>query len=191
MSHFFIPGKVIGTFTTKSGKIAEVRYPQWETLSELLKYINTLSAEDTFITFSGEQLTHKEEAEYLASVFVQMDLGHGVWTQCYINNELVGVCEVSRANEQRERTKHVAKFGLTIKKEFRQDGIGFNLAHLTIENAKEHVQDLRIIFLLCFAENQAALKLYHKLGFKEVGRIPKMLYRKGEYSDEIEMIKEI
>lgn len=53
----FQPGKIVKTFTSKSGKKIVIRYPQWKDLNQLTEYINKLSAEDTFTTFSGEKIT--------------------------------------------------------------------------------------------------------------------------------------
>ena len=40
-----------------------IRYPKWEDLEELTRYINKLSSEDTFVTFSGEEIKKEEEAK--------------------------------------------------------------------------------------------------------------------------------
>jgi hypothetical protein len=47
----FIPGKVIKTFITKKDTEVTIRYPKWEDLDEMTRYINEISKEDTFVTF--------------------------------------------------------------------------------------------------------------------------------------------
>src|SRR5258708_23622579 len=183
----FNPGKVIKEFTTKSGKPAIIRYPTWQDVADLLKHINTVSKEDTFITFSGEQETLESEAKYLASEFVDMETGKAVKLFCYVDGIFDGVCDIHQNQGKKERGKHVATFGLVVGRDFRGDGIGFALSQATIAEAKMAIQGLRLIYLDCFANNIAALTLYAKLGFTEAGRIPQGLLYKGEYVDEVHM----
>jgi RimJ/RimL family protein N-acetyltransferase len=183
----FTPGKLIYTFTTKNGHQAELKYPSWDVLPQLLDYINALSAEDTFVRFSGEEISFRDEAKYLSSVFVNMEMKEAVFLYCFIEGKLVGLCQVSKIPGLKERGKHVALFGLSVAKEHRGDGIGYELSKATIEHAKEQLEGLRLITLTCFATNTPALALYEKLGFKEVGRMPEYLLHKGEYIDEVQM----
>jgi RimJ/RimL family protein N-acetyltransferase len=184
----FIPGKVLKTFTTKSGRTATLQYPQWEMLSQLLDYINTLSKENTFIRFSGEEITLTEEAKYLASIHVEMELQQKVYVYCTVDGQLVGVCEVGKIAELKERGKHMARLGITVAKDFRGEGIGEELAKTTIEEAQRQIEGIRTIILECFAINTVALNLYRKLGFTEVGRIPGYLKHNEEYVDEVQMV---
>jgi len=50
---------------------------------------------------------------------------------------------------------------------------------------------LKILTLTVFATNKIAIHVYKKVGFKEVGRIPKAIYRNEKYIDRIIMVKEI
>ena len=52
----FMPGQIVKKFFSKKGKEMIIRYPKWEDLEEFTLYINKLSYEDTFITFSGEEI---------------------------------------------------------------------------------------------------------------------------------------
>jgi RimJ/RimL family protein N-acetyltransferase len=162
-------------------------YPKWEQLPQLLDYINTLSAENTFILFSGEQISLHDEAQYLASIFVSMELKQKVYVYCEVGNQLVAVCEVGKVPELKARGQHVAKFGITVAKEFRGEGIGYELASTAIEQAKITLDGLKLIKLECFATNTAAINLYQKLGFVEVGRLPGFLKHGDQYIDEVQM----
>ena len=46
-----------------------------------------------------------------------------------------------------------------------------------------------MIILDVYEKNLPALNLYKRMGFKEVGRIPKAVYWKGEYIDDIKMAR--
>jgi RimJ/RimL family protein N-acetyltransferase len=191
VSTFFIPGKVSKEFQTKTGKSATIRNPDWTDLSKLLTYINELSQEDTFIRLAGEEITRKHEIEYLASVFSKMELKDAVYQYACVGDELVGTCEVHKMPELRSRGEHAAGFGLSIAQKYRGEGIGYELSKITIEEATKRIPGLKIIILDCFSSNTPALKLYEKLGFKVVGRVPKMLYRQGKYDDQVQMSLEL
>lgn len=185
------PGKIVKTFTTKKGKQAVIRYPKWEDLDLLLEYINTLSKEDTFINFSGEELSKKEEAEFLARLFVDIEMVDRVILCCFIDDQLVGSCDIERDKGGRKRSRHVGIFGISITKEYRGEGIGYELAKATIEEARERISELKLIILDVFNANQIAQVLYEKLGFQKAGQIPKAVLYQKEYLDEVKMYLEL
>jgi RimJ/RimL family protein N-acetyltransferase len=184
---YFHPGKIVKEFTTKKGHTAQLIYPKWELVDQVMDYINTLSAEDTFVSFSGEEMTLKDEAEFLAHTFVSMELGEAQFLFCIVDGKFAGICGIEQMKELRKRSKHVGSFGLSIAKEFRGEGLGYELAYATIVEATKQMRDLKIVVLSCFSSNVAALALYKKLGFEETGRKPKSLHYKGEYIDEVQM----
>ena len=68
----------------------------------------------------------------------------------------------------REKTRHRAEFGISVRKEYWRLGIGSALTAACIACAKEagYLQmELEVV-----AENQAAVSLYLKHGFVEYGR---------------------
>jgi RimJ/RimL family protein N-acetyltransferase len=184
----FIPGTLIKTFLTKDGKEAQLIYPKWELLDQLLKYINTLSAENTYIRFSGESISLKDEAKYLASVFFSMELKEKMYLYCLVEGELVGVCEVGKIPELKHRGTHMARLGISVAQPYRGQGIGEELAKTTIAEAQRTLEGLRTVILECFSINTTALALYKKLGFIEVGRIPGYLKHDEAYIDEVQMV---
>ncbi len=188
---YFLPGKVVKEVSTKKGRTAQLIYPRWELVDQAHRYINELSAEDTFISFSGEELSLKDEAQFLASIFVKMEMREAVFLFCVVDEKLVGICGVEQVTELRLRSKHIGSFGLSIGKEYRGEGLGYELAKTTIEEAGKNIQDLQLILLKCFANNPPALALYKKLGFVQTGQTPSALFYKGEYVDEVEMVKKL
>ena len=184
------PGKVVTTFTTKTGQTATIRYVKADDVQDLLDFINIFSPEDRFTRFAGEQLTFEEEKAYVESELQKMAEGDAVKLFCYVNDKLAGVCDVHRNVSALTRKRHMGIFGLIIGKEFRGQGIGEYLSRTTISEGVNNIPGLSMIQLECFASNEAALTLYKKIGFREVGRMPKALLRKGEYDDEVIMVKE-
>jgi len=100
-----------------------------------------------------------------------------------VSCELVGGATI----EPREgKASHVGYFGIFMKKEFRNLGIGTRLTRKIIELARE--KKFEIIQLYVFASNKQAIHVYKKLGFEEIGRIRRgVKLSDGTYTDYITM----
>ena len=179
------------TFQTKSGKEAQVRWMTRDDAQIMVDFINTVSAEDTFIQFAGETMSLEDEQRYVDSELELFGTEDAVKLLCFVEGELAGIADVHRNVKTRTRKLHVGVFGLIVGKEFRGIGIGEGLMQATIDEAVRTMPGLKQIYLECFANNEAALALYKKLGFKEAGRVPEGLYRQGQYIDEVVMVKQV
>ncbi|MNY39328.1 Spermidine N(1)-acetyltransferase [compost metagenome] len=71
-------------------------------------------------------------------------------------------------------------------KEWQSVGLGTALLEAAIDWART-ASELEILFLQVYAENEAGLSLYRKMGFVENGRIPNFFKQNGRYHDEITM----
>jgi len=76
-----------------------------------------------------------------------------------------------------------------VKNGYRRIGIATKLMEVLVREAKKH--GLKLIVLDVYENNYPARALYKKFGFKEVGRVPKAIFWKGEYVDEIRMALDI
>ncbi len=182
----FIPGVIVHEFITKYGEKAIIRFPQSSDVAAMTTYINTISLEDTYISLSGEQLSLQEEQTYLIDQFHKMEDGNAVLLLCIINGDLVGVCGINRNQTSRRRSQHIGIFGISLK-EYRNQGIGYELAKATVDQAKMNIDNLRIITLTVYKPNERAYHLYKKLGFIEYGVLPEGTRYKDGYIDEIQM----
>lgn len=189
----FVPGKVIKEFQTKKGHTAVLMYPKWESVADMLALINEISKEDTFLSVAGEEFSTKEEAEFMASLFVGMETGDKMYVQCWIDGKLAGGSSIFRKTEAKTRGEHIGQFGLLVAADFRDEGVGFELAKATMEEAIKNLAGLKVITLGCFADNPRALHLYEKLGFKEYGQVPNGIFRKRQNScvDEVLMAYQV
>lgn len=188
---YFLPGQIIQTVPLQDTIRAVVRYPKWEDLDQMVSYSNGLSQEDIYLTYSGETITREGEMYYLAEVFKGMEREDNIYLGCYVENTLIGSCTISRDLISRKRSYHVGVFGITIAKEFRSMGLGYSLAHITINQARKRIPGLKILTLNVYNENSIALRLYKKLGFREAGSIPSAVWYRGTYIDEIKMYKKL
>ena len=99
-------------------------------------------------------------------------------------NNIVGQCEIT--NTEWEAATHVGILGIIIRKEYRDKKIGEILIDLSLRESKKLNNKDKMI-LACFKNNERALHLYRKMGFKEVGVREKQFYMDGTYYDEVLM----
>ena len=101
------------------------------------------------------------------------------------NNKIVGITNMMAFKDFKRF--HRAGLGMTVRQEYRGQGLGDALLALLIECSRQ-MPGLLILELNVMAPNKAAHKLYQKFGFIECGRYEKA-YRleSGEFVDDIMM----
>lgn len=176
-------GKIIWTFTSKKGNKVTFRYLREDDLDSMLTYINTLIREDTFIGMYGELLSREEEKKHLDETIDGMKKGEKIVIVVEINGEYAGSGDIRR--ETVRRKKHGANIGISLLAKYREEGIGTELLEVLIDEAR--TMGLRLLTLTCFENNDRALHVYEKLGFKKVGLVPEACFYKEKYYGEVMM----
>lgn len=165
-----------------------IRYPQNGDVEAMLKYINAISKEKTYITWQGEEISLKHEQKYLNKQLKRIKKNETVQLLLFINGELSGISAIDLG----ERIKsHVGVFGITIAQKYRRKGFGKLLMKLTLEEAYKNLVKLKIVTLEVFAENEKAIKMYKDFGFIKYGKLPKGNLYKGKLVDDIQMYKNV
>jgi len=182
------PGKIVFKGQTENGLKIVIRYLTNKDVNILRDYINTLSKEQTFITFQGEQVSLKEETEYVNKEIKKIEKNQAVKLLSFHKNKLLAVSDIT----MQERTSdHVGIFGITVAKDFRNKGLGKLLMGLVLKEAVKNIKQLKIVTLGIFDINPIALKMYKKFGFIYYGRLPKGIRYKDQYINHIYMYKNI
>ncbi len=176
-------GQIIQTFILKDGRKAIVRTPRWEDLDDLMDFINSLVREEAPI-LREKEVSRIEEAEWLAERLVSLEKDEIIHFVAEVDGKVVASAEIAK---RRGHQKHVGVLGIAVKSGYRRLGIATKLIEVLLEEAKK--QGLKVIILDVYEKNLPALNLYKRMGFKEVGRIPKAVYWKGEYIDDIKMAR--
>ena len=174
--------------TTKKGKDILVRYPEIGDMEEMLKFINELSKEKTFIRYQGEEETPESETKYLKSILEAIKNKKAVHLLVFINNKLVAKSDI---NKMDKTEKHIGKLGISVKKDFRGEGLGKILIELILKEAKEKIPGIKIVTLEVFSTNDIARNLYKKYGFIEYGMLPNGISRGEKFEDTVLMYKNI
>ena len=175
-------------FKTKTGKEITIRQPKMSDLKATLEYINKLSKERTFIAAQGEEITLKEEKEWLVRIIKNEKHKKGVHLIAFHGNKLVSDAGIDLYDKV---IKHTGEFGIIVAKDFRGVGLGKLMTKLILEEAKRKLEGLKIVQLRAFSVNKKAINLYKKFGFREYGRLPRGIFYKGKYIDDVLMYREM
>ncbi len=85
------------------------------------------------------------------------------------------------------RIRHRAKFSISVRKEYWNQGIGTEMLKRIIEQAKK--MKIRVIELEVISDNVRGIHLYHKMGFVDIGIYKKFFYVNGMFKDAVVMQK--
>jgi ribosomal protein S18 acetylase RimI-like enzyme len=98
---------------------------------------------------------------------------------------LVGVVGLRPHADAKQRHKAMI-WGMYVRREARQYGIGKRLIEAAVTQASGHVEQIQLAVV---TENEAARRLYAKAGFIEYGHQINALKHCGRYYDDILMVK--
>lgn len=180
--------KIVYQGKTKTGKEIVIRYPEIGDEHEMWRYINELSKEKTFVRFQGEEVSFEDEMSYLNSQLKKIGEKKVITLLGFYKNKLIAISDVN----MRDKTeKHVGVFGISVAREFRNEGIGRLLMDKIFEEAVKEIPDLKIVTLEVYQKNSIAKRIYEGFGFKEYGLLPNGIMRDNAFEDAILMYKNI
>ncbi len=180
--------KIIKSGTTREGEKYTIRSINKTDAKKLQEYINTLSKEQTFIMYQGEQQTLKEEQEFLDKQLKAIEEKKAVHLVLELNGKIIGGAQL---NLKRLVCSHVGHIGIGILNGYRNQGIGRIFLTALLNEAIKEILELKIIDLTVYEMNERAKHLYQSVGFIEYGRLPGGIKYKGQYIDEIYMYKNL
>jgi len=115
----------------------------------------------------------------------QARLEKGQLTFAKAEDELVGT--VGFHDYRGEKTVHLySVYGVYVKPEFQQSGVGTELLNSVLERIKSEPQAHKVKCCVN-SQNEAAINLYKKVGFEVVGTQKDELLVNGEFHDELMM----
>lgn len=167
----------------KNGMIIKIEKAVKSDAQQVLDYLNIVGGESDNLLFGADEFTMSLEAEenYINNLETSKSSALFVGK---IENEIV--CIGSAMTPLRERIAHQADISLTVKKKYWGLGIGTQLMQTIIDFAKQS-GTIEILHLGVKCDNVAAINLYKKMGFEEIGRFSNYFKINGKYYDEILM----
>ena len=177
------------TFDGKKIIIRRLAKDDIKNVRKFQDFINSLVEEDAMIS-KNKRVSLKEEINWLKNTTKAIDKKRTVYLVAESDKTIIGTTEV--ALNHKGRNSHVAGLGVSIRKGYRRIGLGKQLMKEIIKLAKRKLKPKpKMIRLSALSKNKPAMKLYRKMGFKKVAKIPRQLQYKGKLCAEIVMILEL
>lgn len=157
----------------------KIRSVEVSDAEEMIVYLNRIAGESENLTFGpGEiDITLEKEISYLESLLFN---GNQMMVVATVDEEIVG--NISYHGGHRLRTRHSGEFGISVRKDYWNNGIGKALLQHLIDWAKVSPYCEKIN-LRVRDDNIRAISLYRKLGFQVEGLIKKEMKINGEFVD--------
>ena len=176
-------------FTLKDGRNALIRSPRDEDIPGMLEYLRVSAGETEFIVRYPEECD-KYTPEDEKKLFDRLNASDSdAMLVCIVDGKLAGNCHVMWSKSI--KTKHRARIGIALGREFWNQGIGTMMFRemIRIAEANENILQLELEFI---EGNNRARTLYEKMGFRIAGIRPNAIRLKdGTLLNEYYMIREI
>lgn len=142
--------------------------------AKLLEFMKLIGGETDNLTFGGAGLPFsvEDEAAYIASMENSRD---NLMLLAKDGEKIVGNASLSRMPR---RMSHRGDFSVAVAKDYWNKGIGRALLEKVIAFAEEN--DFAVIDLQVRSDNQGAIHLYEKYGFRKIGSHPAFFEINGE-----------
>lgn len=152
----------------------------------LWHHIRVCGETDNLARYPDEiKMTLEEERIFLQNHENSMK---GVMLGAFAGDRLVAMASVLPVSDSHERYRHRSSFGISVLRDFWNQGIASLLIPLVLECARQAGYEQ--IELEVLADNEKAISLYQKHGFREYGRRPHgFKMRDGAYHDEVLMLR--
>lgn len=162
----------------------EVRLVRVQDARALLGLSQQIGQETSYMTFGAEgfNLSVEEEVDHIESYLASEN---SILLVTEIDEQLVGLASLS--GQKGSRLSHVAEVGVCLIEEYWGYGLGTMMIEMLLEFAEN--SPLRVLTLEVVADNHAAIQLYKKFGFQEIGIGHKRLNAQGIFYDVLMMEK--
>ncbi|MBS4192473.1 GNAT family N-acetyltransferase [Bacillus sp. FJAT-49705] len=152
-------------FLTKNGNKLVIRTALPEDADKVLAFIRNIIIEAPYLlTTKAEFNVTSDQQKRLLQEVVE-DNGKIAILAEY-EGEIIGFLDFH--NGRKKRIEHQGSFGMSVRKDFRNQGVGRALVSVLLAWAKENSL-IEKVCLEVFSENIQAIRLYKSIGFEEEG----------------------
>ena len=170
----------------RDGREVVLREAEPEDAESMIAYLRQTAAETHFMVRLPEEVDFTLEAEERILRNIRKS-DKDLMLAAFDGDRVVGNVGVHIFHD-RTKVRHRSSLGIAIIQEYCSSGLGTILMERGIDFAKK--AGFEQLELGVFADNDRALCLYKKMGFEEIGRIPRAFrLPDGSYIDEITMVK--
>lgn len=165
--------------TLKNGKRCILRSPNERDAEEMISYLKRTSGETGYMLRYEDEVTLSLDEEKAFLISVAED-PRKIMIAAFIDGMLVANCGINPVSSL-DKCRHRAEFGISIIKDYWDCGLGSAMMSAIIHSAK--VIGFELIELDVVSENERAVALYKKFGFKICGTREKFFkYRNGTHA---------
>lgn len=156
----------------------EIRKARPEDAAAILAYMNQIGGESDNLLFGAGEITVSAEQE---AAFIQAINGTAgsVMLVGIMEEAIVSIVTLQRYS--RSRVAHRANLAISVRKDHWNQGIGTKMMQALIDFAK--AAGLTVLELEVRTDNDAAIRLYEKMGFHTFGAYPRFVQINGVYYD--------
>ncbi len=167
----------------KDGSILTLRNPKEEDAEAIISYLNRVGGESDNLLFGENEfhLTVEEEKEYIRRT---NEDPNSLMIVGIIDHHLVSIGQIQ--SYRRKRIAHNSELAISVRKDYWGKGVGSAVMEELIHFAEKHPV-IKYVHLGVKAENEKAIRLYEKFGFKKIGTHKKFFHMNGKFYDEILM----
>ncbi|MHC1736043.1 MAG: N-acetyltransferase family protein [Erysipelotrichaceae bacterium] len=171
------------TKTIRSGKTILLRKAIPEDAVMIVDYLKKVCVETDNLSFGLQDMpiTVESEIEYLTAIQTSTKSVHFV---VLCDDEVIATSNIS--GKSRPRMAHVASLGISVLRDYWHNGVGSLLMKAMVDWAKAGGV-IRKINLSVRSDNQVAIALYRKFGFRYVGTLHDEMRVDGQSVDLDEM----
>ncbi len=160
------------------------REAETEDAEEMISYLNIVGRESDNLMHGSDGFNVPVEA-VKRRIQASHDADNSIILIALAGEKIIARAELYGYPEA--RLHHNARFSISVRKDYWNMKIGTMLTTKIIERARN--MNLRNIELEVVAENKAAIALYHKMGFSDVGVYRNYWFANNVYRDAIVMQK--
>ena len=146
--------------------------------AEIIKYFKKVTSETDFLVTQPDEVIMSIDQEK-AIIRAHLEKKNSLFLVALLNDEVVG--SLNFIGGGRKRTKHKGELGMSVLKDFWGLGIGSALLQSLLDWTKK--SEIRKLQLEVMVDNERAINLYRKFGFKIEGRKEKAVFKNGKYID--------
>ncbi len=167
----------------KNGEELFIRKAIPDDAEQMARFKIHISGESDFLSFGENEIEITAETER-QRIQSENAADNSVIIIALINGEIVGF--VTFKGGDRVRKKHAGEMGISVRQQYWGLGIGSMLLEVLIEWAKK-TRIIKKIDLLTRVDNEKAVKLYEKYGFKKEGVLTRDMCIRGQFYDSFTM----
>jgi RimJ/RimL family protein N-acetyltransferase len=155
----------------KNGEKFVLRTALPEDAEKLLIFSKTIISEEPYLLTTEKEfkITVEQQKQFIRQLY---DDNAKLAVLVEDDREIIGTLDFHNGHKQ--RIKHQGSFGMSVKKDFRNQGVGKVLLNELLDWAKKN-PSIEKVCLEVFSDNTNAINLYRSFGFVEEGRKTKAI----------------